>query len=75
VLGSSSSATATTERLPAGWAVPPAQEPSRQHPPGWVWPVVAGLALVVGLLGGVLGALYPALKAARLDAVEALSYE
>lgn len=31
--------------------------------------------LVVGLAGGALGALYPALRAAKLDAVEALSYE
>jgi putative ABC transport system permease protein len=29
----------------------------------------------VGLLGGTIGALYPALRAARQDAVEALSYE
>lgn len=33
------------------------------------------IVLGVGLLGGALGALYPALRAARLDAVEALSYE
>jgi len=33
------------------------------------------VALAVGLLGGSLGALYPALRAARQDAVEALSYE
>jgi putative ABC transport system permease protein len=33
------------------------------------------IALAVGLLGGSLGALYPALRAARQDAVEALSYE
>lgn len=38
-------------------------------------PTVVAITTVVGLIGGVLGALYPALKAARLDAVEALSYE
>ncbi|HEY0173730.1 MAG TPA: ABC transporter permease, partial [Pyrinomonadaceae bacterium] len=36
------------------------------------WIVVS---LVIGLLGGTLGALYPALRAARQDPVEALSYE
>lgn len=33
------------------------------------------VSLVIGLLGGTLGALYPALRAARQDPVEALSYE
>ena len=33
------------------------------------------ISLVIGLVGGTLGALYPALRAARQDAVEALSYE
>lgn len=33
------------------------------------------IALGIGLLGGTLGALYPALRAARQDPVEALSYE
>ena len=33
------------------------------------------IALAVGLIGGSIGALYPALRAARQDAVEALSYE
>jgi putative ABC transport system permease protein len=31
--------------------------------------------VIVGILSGVIGALYPGLRAARLDAVEALSYE
>ena len=38
--------------------------------PRWIM-----VALAVGLLGGSIGALYPALRAARQDAVEALSYE
>jgi putative ABC transport system permease protein len=32
-------------------------------------------SLLIGLVGGTIGALYPALRAARQDAVEALSYE
>jgi putative ABC transport system permease protein len=38
--------------------------------PRWI-----GIALLVGLVGGSVGALYPALRAARQDAVDALSYE
>lgn len=38
---------------------------------GWV----IFLTFIVGLAGGALGGLYPALRAARLDAVDALSYE
>lgn len=38
--------------------------------PRWI-----GIAFLVGIVGGSLGALYPALRAARQDAVEALSYE
>jgi putative ABC transport system permease protein len=33
------------------------------------------VAFAVGLVGGTIGALYPALRAARQDAVEALGYE
>lgn len=38
----------------------------------WAWGLTAAL---IGLLGGVLGALYPALRAANLDPVNALAYE
>jgi putative ABC transport system permease protein len=38
--------------------------------PRWV-----GMAFLVGLVGGTIGALYPAIRAARQDAVDALSYE
>jgi putative ABC transport system permease protein len=38
----------------------------------WAWGLTAAL---IGLLGGVLGALYPAMRAANLDAVSALAYE
>ena len=38
----------------------------------WSWAITAG---VIGLVGGALGALYPAVRAANLDAVSALAYE
>jgi putative ABC transport system permease protein len=38
-------------------------------------PWVLGITFIVGLIGGAIGGLYPAMKAARLDAVDALSYE
>ncbi len=38
-------------------------------------PLVLVVTFIAGLVGGALGALYPALRAARLDAVDALSYE
>lgn len=38
-------------------------------------PLVLLIVFVVGLIGGALGGLYPALRAARLDAVDSLSYE
>ncbi|CAN5416828.1 ABC transporter permease [soil metagenome] len=39
---------------------------------GWAWALVAAL---IGVGSGVLGALYPAVRAANLDPVNALSYE
>lgn len=38
----------------------------------WGWAIASAL---IGLLGGAIGALYPAVRAANLDAVSALSYE
>ncbi len=39
---------------------------------GWRWALAAA---AIGLLGGALGALYPAVRAANLDPVRAISYE
>jgi putative ABC transport system permease protein len=39
---------------------------------GWKWGLTA---VVIGLLGAALGALYPAVRAARLDPVHALAYD
>ena len=39
---------------------------------GWGWALTAAL---IGLLGGALGAFYPAIRAANLDPVNALAYE
>jgi putative ABC transport system permease protein len=38
--------------------------------PDW-WPIAAGISLV----GSLIGAIYPGLKAARQDAIEALAYD
>ncbi len=38
----------------------------------WTWALVAA---AIGLVGGILGALYPAWRASNLDAVSALAYE
>ena len=38
----------------------------------WTWAIVAA---AIGLVGGILGALYPAWRASNLDAVNALAYE
>jgi putative ABC transport system permease protein len=38
----------------------------------WRWAIVAA---VIGVVGGILGALYPALRASSLDPVNALAYE
>lgn len=43
---------------------------TQQTVPDW-WPISAGITQ----LGSILGALYPGLKAARQDAIEALAYE
>jgi len=38
--------------------------------PGW-WPIAGAIAIV----GALLGAIYPGVKAARQDAIEALAYD
>jgi putative ABC transport system permease protein len=39
---------------------------------GWTWALAAA---AIGLIGGAIGALYPAMRAANLDPVQALAYE
>jgi putative ABC transport system permease protein len=39
---------------------------------GWRWALAAA---AIGLIGGAVGALYPAMRAANLDPVNALAYE
>ena len=39
---------------------------------GWKWALAAA---AIGLIGGAIGALYPAMRAANLDPVQALAYE
>ncbi|HEY0003650.1 MAG TPA: ABC transporter permease, partial [Pyrinomonadaceae bacterium] len=56
--------------LVARFAIMRATTLSVEIEPRWIL-----ISLGIGLLGGTLGALYPALRAARQDAVEALSYE
>jgi putative ABC transport system permease protein len=36
------------------------------------WLVISAL---IGILGGIIGAMYPAMRAANLDPVEAISYD
>jgi putative ABC transport system permease protein len=38
----------------------------------WTWAIVAA---AIGIIGGILGALYPAWRASNLDPVNALAYE
>lgn len=38
-------------------------------------PQLIGAIIVIGIVSGVIGALYPGIRAARLDAVEALNYD
>lgn len=38
-------------------------------------PQIVLITVVMGIVSSILGALYPALRAARLDAVDALNYE
>ncbi len=54
--------TEPTQQLPeyqpaySGWSYQPYQYPrAESRLPGWAWPLIAALALVVGLLGGALG--------------------
>jgi ABC-type antimicrobial peptide transport system permease subunit len=39
---------------------------------GWLWALTAA---IIGLVGGAIGAFYPAVRAANLDPVNALAYE
>jgi putative serine protease PepD len=81
----------TTQPPPGHWGgypphstqpLPPAHRQPRSRVPAWLWPVVAGLALLVGIVGGIGGAIaYDALDgtsssgtvAGGLDGVDTIS--
>jgi putative serine protease PepD len=63
---------ARTAYLPPGAQPYPVQhrppEPARGRVPGWLWPVVSALALVIGVVGGVFGgAVYENLHTSSTD--------
>jgi putative serine protease PepD len=60
-----------TAAYPADYVGQPAGQPVRPagSVPGWLWPVVAGLALMVGLLGGTLGGVAVSRSLGNDDAV------
>ncbi len=75
-----------TRPYPAYGQIPPVSQHQQQHelrnrPPGWVWPVVCVIALVLGVIGGAFGSLLiegltddtPGLVSGGLDDVDTVT--